>query len=105
MLESRYQAQLIRKLNRMFPGCFILKNDSSYLQGVPDLLILVGPRWGMLEVKPDAAASYQPNQEYYLDLLGEMSFASVIYPEIEEDVLDELQQALQPRRSARVSQR
>jgi hypothetical protein len=105
MLESRYQAQLIRKLNRMFPGCMILKNDSSYLQGIPDLLILFGPYWAMLEVKPNGDAPYQPNQEYYLDLLGEMSFASVIYPEIEEEVLRDLQQALQPRRSARVSKR
>jgi hypothetical protein len=103
--ERHYQGKLIRKLRHLFPGCVILKNDSSYLQGVPDLIILYGDRWAMLEVKASEDAGYQPNQQYYVDLLGAMSFASFIYPEIEEEVLHALQQAFQPRRSARVSQR
>lgn len=105
MLESAYQAKLIRKLEKLFPGCVILKNDSDYLQGVPDLLILYGPKWAMLEVKISANARFQPNQEYYVEKLDSMGFAAFIFPEIEEDVLRDLQYALEPRRSARVSKR
>lgn len=103
MQERHYQAKLIKRIRVLLEGCFILKNDASYLQGVPDLLILYRNRWAMLEVKASADEPFQPNQEYYLSMLDEMSFAAVIYPEIEEDVLHDLQSALSPRRAARVS--
>jgi hypothetical protein len=105
VLENAYQAHLITRIKRELPGAFILKNDSGYLQGIPDLLVLLGPRWAVLEVKISATAPYQPNQEYYLELLGEMSFSATIYPENEEDVLHDLQRSLGARRPARVSQR
>lgn len=95
MLESEYQKKLIDKLKKLYPGCVILKNDSGYLQGIPDLVIFHRARWAMLEVKASATAPYQPNQEYYLEMLGKMSFASVIYPENEKDVLSALGQAFQ----------
>lgn len=105
MVESAYQRSLIRKLEVMFDGCMILKNDSGYRQGVPDLIILYGPYWAMLEVKASGSSRFRPNQEYYLDLLNEMSFASSIFPENEDEVLGALQQAFGVRRSARASQR
>lgn len=94
MTERAYQASLIRKLKRMFHGCVILKNDSSYLQGCPDLLILFVDRWAMLEVKADVTSPSQPNQQYWVDNLNDMSFAAFIYPQNEKEVLDALQQAL-----------
>ena len=94
MLERNYQAQLIRELRRMFPGCIVLKNDTDYLQGIPDLLILYGDRWAALEVKASGDAPVQPNQEYYIIEMGLMSFAAFIYPEIEEEVLYALRQTL-----------
>jgi hypothetical protein len=105
MRESQYQAQLIKKLNRRLPGCIILKNDPDYLQGVPDLLILFEDKWAALEVKISRTAPNQPNQTWYICEMNDMSFAAFIYPDIEEDGLDALQQALQPRRTARVPQR
>ena len=95
MLERDYQARLIKKLERLFPGCVILKNDPEYRQGIPDLLILHRARWAMLEVKASATSAVRPNQEYYVDLLNKMSFAAFIHPSNEEDVLRELHQALQ----------
>lgn len=104
MRESVYEAKLVKKLQRMYPGCVILKNDSSYLQGVPDRLILHESFWAMLEVKESEKSSYRPNQEYYLRKFDEMSFAATIYPSNELEVLNALQRAFQSGRSARLSQ-
>src|SRR6187397_1041296 len=79
--ENAYQARLIRKLKRLFPGCEILKNDSGYRQGILDLTILFGPFWAMLEVKASEDAPLRPNQGYYVKKLNDMSFAAIIYPE------------------------
>lgn len=103
--ESKYQAALIDRLGQMFPGCFIQKMDSSYTQGIPDLLILFNDRWAMLEVKASADAPKQPNQDWYVGELRRMSYAAFICPENEEEVLRELEQALRPARRTRVSQR
>ncbi len=105
MLESVYQAGLIDDLEDMFPGCIVLKNDSGYMPGIPDLSIFYGGRWAMLEVKkkrPTRASDWQPNQEWYIDKLDRMCFCRCIYPENEEEVLRELQQALSPRRTSRL---
>ena len=105
MLERDYQAMLIKKIKRLLPGCVVLKNDSDYMQGIPDLTILYNERWAMLEVKVSKPARSQPNQRYYIDELNKMSFASFIYPSIEEEVLGALQQALGARRPARLLER
>lgn len=90
MKESKFQHDLIKELKDMFPGCMVLKNDSSYIQGIPDLLVLYENKWCSLEVKKSASASRRPNQEYYVDLMDKMSFSSFIYPENKNAVLDEL---------------
>lgn len=103
MLESTVQTRLIKRLENLFPGCMILKNDSGYKQGIPDLLVLYKRRWALLEVKASAGAPQQPNQEYYIELGRKLSFAAFIYPENMEEVLDALQSTFEPRRPARVS--
>lgn len=105
MRENAYQAKLIKKLRKLFEGCLILKNDSNYLQGVPDLVIFYGDRWAMLEVKANMDSDFQPNQAYWVSELNHMSFAAFIYPENEDEVLRDLQSALAPRRRARASKR
>lgn len=103
MRESEYQAQLVKTLNSMFTGCLVLRNAPDQLQGIPDLLILFEDRWAMLEVKLSFDAPYQPNQEYYIEVLDGMSFAAMICPENEEDVLYDLQRAFKTRRASRIS--
>lgn len=98
MLESKFQSEVISDLESMFNGVFILKNDSGYLQGIPDLLVLYRNKWAMLEVKPSINAKYRPNQEWYIELLDGMSFAAMICPENKEDIYSDLQQTF---RSAR----
>ena len=93
-LERDFQADLIRELKTMFPGCMVMKLDSGYIQGIPDLLVLFENRWATLECKKVASAKKQPNQEYYVGRMDEMSFSRFICPENKEEVLHELQQAI-----------
>jgi hypothetical protein len=92
MLENKFQSNLIRELKYRFPNCIVLKNDSSYIQGIPDLIILYEDMWATLEVKKSKRAHHQPNQDYYVELMNDMSFSAFIYPENKEDVLDELEE-------------
>lgn len=96
MRENDYQTGLKNKLKSMFPGCLVTKLDSSDIQGIPDLLVLYENKWAVLEVKKDATATHRPNQDYYVAKLNEMSFSRFIYPENEEEVLDELYKTFQP---------
>lgn len=104
MTEATYQAKLIRKLKRLFPGCEVLKNDPQYQQGLLDLTIFWCDMWAMLEVKASARSRRQPNQDYYVNHFNRMSFASYIYPENEEEVLLALQEAFVSRGAACLSQ-
>ena len=90
MLENKFQAKLIKEIKDMFPGCIVMKNDSSYIQGIPDLLVLHNNKWGSLECKKTANARRQPNQDYYVERMNTMSFARFISPENKEEVLQEL---------------
>lgn len=92
MKENKFQSNLIKDLKKMFKGCLVLKLDSSYIQGIPDLLVLYKKKWAALECKRYSTASKRPNQEYYVDLMNRMSFARFIYPANKEEVLNELQQ-------------
>ena len=105
MLERDYQRRLIKRIRERLPGCVVLKNDPDFLQGIPDLIVLLGDQWAMLEVKASGASAVRPNQAFWVEQFGEMSYAAFIYPEIEEDVLNELQQSFQLRGNARVPKR
>ena len=91
-LERDFQSKLVKEISNKFKGCIILKNDSSYIQGVPDWLILYKDKWATLEAKREANAKRRPNQQYYVDTMNEMSFSRFIYPENKDCVLEELQE-------------
>lgn len=93
MLENKFKTNLIKELEEMFPGCIVTHLDPNEIQGIPDLLILYKDRWAVLEGKKSVNATHRPNQDYYVNLMNEMSFASFIYPENKEEVLYELQQS------------
>ena len=90
MKESKFQSDLKKELKAMFPGCIVTKLDSADIQGIPDLLVLYKNKWATLENKKSAKASRQPNQEYYVEKMNDMSFSRFIYPENKETVLNEL---------------
>lgn len=91
-LESKFQKDLMDEIRKQYPGCVILKNDSSYIQGFPDWTILYKNKWAVLEAKRSRTADKQPNQPYYVDKLNSMSYSRFVYPENKDEVLQELQQ-------------
>lgn len=95
-LERDFQAKLIKEIKEQFPGCIVMKNDSSYIQGIPDLLVLYRDKWASLEVKKSANATKRPNQEYYVGIMNEMSFSRFIHPDNKEEILGELRQTFEP---------
>ena len=91
--EGDFQADLIDSLKERFPGCIVVKNDARYLQGVPDLTVLYNDKWATLEDKREKNAHHQPNQDFYVEKMNNMSFSRFVYPENVEEVLDELEQS------------
>ena len=89
-LESGFQDRLIKELKELFPGCMTFKMEQ--FQGIPDLLVLYKNKWASLECKKSAKAKRQPNQEYYVEKMNDMSFSRFVYPENKEEVIRDLQQ-------------
>lgn len=101
-LETAYQAALKKKIEARIPGCYVLKNDPSFFQGVPDLVVLhPSGSWATLEVKREANAAHRPNQDFYVNDMNNKSYSSFIFPENEEEVLDEMEQSFEAFRCAR----
>lgn len=95
MQERDFQKDLIRDIRSRFPDSIVTK-VAPYIQGIPDLLILQDNHWAMLECKKskeDAEKHPRPNQPYYVKKLNDMSFASFIYPENKEQVLNDMEQS------------
>lgn len=87
-MESEFQKGVKKEIKERFPNALILKQNGP--QGIPDLLILNGNKWVALECKDFKQAHKQPNQDFYIKKLNEMSYASFIFPENKQEVLDEV---------------
>lgn len=110
MIESNFQKKVRKELKERYPGCYVLKNDANYIQGIPDLLVLYKDKWAMLEVKKDKATARsamkggsggRPNQAIHVNRLNEMSYAAFIYPENKEDIFNELDRTFNYERNTR----
>ena len=98
-IESNFQRKLKAELKERYPGCYVLKNDPTFIQGIPDLTILYKDKWASLEVKKDRETALaamkgkkggRPNQWLHVAKMNDMSYAAFIYPENKEDILNEL---------------
>lgn len=97
MKENEFQKIVKVELMKRFPDCIILKNDSSYIQGIPDLTIFYKNHWATLECKRSKYAKRRPNQEYYVTKMNDMSFSAIIYPENMEEVLNDMERSFKRR--------
>lgn len=101
--ESDYQRDLKKRLSEEFPGCYILKNDPTCIQGIPDLTILYHDKWAALEVKRSEAEKIKAEkdnqtQAFRVNQLNSMSYAAYIYPENEEEIFDTLKRTFRSER-------
>lgn len=90
MNETKYRSQLENEIRLLLPDCFIMRNDPKIIQGIPDIIVLNGRCWAMLEIKVSEDAPVQANQPYYIELFGQMSFSAFIYPENQWEILTEM---------------
>jgi len=95
MLEREFQAKIIRTIKDRYPDAVVIKNDPNYMQGVPDLAVFHNDHWAMLECKADPTSPTQPNQKYYIDKFDRMSFAKIINPVNQKEVLNEMESLFQ----------
>lgn len=77
-MEKRLQAEIIKFLQSK--GAYVLKNDATYRQGVPDLSFWHPDLVGFIEVKADTKSPYQPLQKLTIGQLQDMGiFCEVIH--------------------------
>lgn len=88
--ERKFQADLKKHLKERYDTRYVMKTDSQQIQGIPDILILKDDKWATLEFKKASDSKHQPNQDYYVEQMNNMSFSRIISPENKESVLNEL---------------
>lgn len=89
--EGSFKRNVLDKIEARCPEyVLIMKNDASLKQGIGDAIICYRDKWAILEFKRSEDARHRPNQDTYVDIANRMSFSRFIYPENEEEVLNEL---------------
>lgn len=99
MLESEYQAYLVKEIPKRFgehrTRVEINNPNLPGHQGIPDLTVYIGPYWFLLEVKASEKSKLRPNQAWWIKKWSEQTFCSFIYPENQEEVLNAIQRSLE----------
>lgn len=103
MKETFFERKLVEEIKDLYPGAIILKTDPSYINGFPDRLTLLGNTWFAFETKKGINSRHRPNQDYYISLLNNMSYARFVFPENREDFLNEILATFRSSRSSRLS--
>ena len=93
--EGIFKTKLIDELEKTFPDCIVTKLEADFKAGIPDILIVDGPRWATLEAKASKAdvtkkRQNKDAQDYYVGKMNTMSYSSYIYPENKEEIINEL---------------
>lgn len=89
-----FQSEVMSDLREILgKDAILILTDPNQIMGIPDIVILYKDKWAALEVKASLKSKKQPLQDYYVDLMDDMSFAAFISPEVKEDVYRDLQHA------------
>jgi hypothetical protein len=91
MLESKFKTYAKDRIRNRFLELDLDFVEPMFDRSMPDLYIL-GPKvWAALEFKRSEDAPHRPNQDYHIARLAMKGYASFVYPENLEVVLDELE--------------
>lgn len=104
-LEADYKPELMARMVTRFSRFGEVRfqhNDPNMpgQQGIPDLTVFIGPWWSLLEVKRSEKSKKRPNQDWWIEHWSKTTFCSVIFPENEEEVLNDLERSLEVGRPA-----
>lgn len=104
-LEADYKPGLMARIARRFSVYGEVRfqhNDPNApeSQGIPDLTVFIGDTWSLLEVKRSEKSKKRPNQDYWVEYYGKITFSAFIHPQNEEEVLNALERSLATRRQA-----
>ncbi|MCK4824982.1 hypothetical protein KA005_55040 [bacterium] len=105
MLESQFKREAKQRIRERFPNL-----DLDFINGtnrsMPDTFILGPWSWAALEFKRSGLAAQQPaaqqpaaqqpNQNYHIQRLNRKGYASFVFPENLEEVLDDLEAVFSP---------
>lgn len=90
--ESEFKTKLYKEIRDRFPGTEVVINDSTYIQGFPDVTVYFpNGQYMLLECKRNSKASHRPNQEYYVNESDLKNNATFIFPENKEEIMEELE--------------
>ena len=92
MLESEFKSHTKDRIRERLPNIDLDFIESKTItRSKPDLFIIGFHAWAALEFKRSKNAPKQPNQAYTIERLGVKGYASFVYPENLEEVLDDLE--------------
>lgn len=91
-LETAFALDLKNEIKDRYPGCYILKQNPNELQGVPDLIVLYKDKWAAIETKREPNSDKRVNQEWHINRMNEMSFATFANQRNRDEVLNGIQE-------------
>jgi len=96
MLEAKFKKEFKKDIEKRFPEIEIFEPNATSRRSSPDMLLLGETGWAALEFKRSINSSHQPNQDYNVSRLSKKGYASFIYPENREVVLNDLEELFSP---------
>ena len=90
MLESKFKKQTIERIKDRFPS-LDLDFITPLSRSMPDTFIIAPHVWAALEFKRSEISPHRPNQDYHILRLNRKGYATFVYPENVEEVLDDLE--------------
>ncbi len=93
MLESEFKNQVKNRIRDRFPNLDLdyIDTNSYNFRSMTDLVVLGPVVWAALEFKRSEDAPHRPNQDYHIKRLRKKGYATFVYPENLEEVLDDLE--------------
>lgn len=93
MLEASFKVKAKQEIMKRFPDLDLdFINSGINDRSMPDLFI-IGPNfWAALEFKRKKHSSHRPNQDHHIARLNKKGYATFVYPENLEEVLNGLEE-------------
>jgi hypothetical protein len=96
-LESEFKKQVKQRIRERFPNLDLdFINTKPYNRSMPDTFVIGPWAWAALEFKRSALAAQQANQDYHIERLNRKGYATFVFPENLEEVLDDLEGVFSP---------